>query len=226
MPIIMLILAGFSYVILLLYKKNRIKFSKKQVKDDNLITVQKFINVKDIRKNFLYTRDNKIFTYIRIYPIDVHLLSKREQESKTNILTKEISVIQKPFKFLAVSKPTDISSLIGEYQEILITSIDQKQKEILRKEMLAVSDFATTGEAMERLFYVVLWDEYEEEIESEIIKVANDFISAYNTIGVKSEILKEREIYGLCNLVNNPGYSNEDIEEIFTPSIPILKEVI
>ena len=89
-----------------------------------------------------------------------------------------------------------------------------------------MSDFATTGEAMERLFYVVLWDEYEEEIESEIIKVANDFISAYNTIGVKSEILKEREIYGLCNLVNNPGYSNEDIEEIFTPSIPILKEVI
>mgnify|MGYP000844621419 CR=1 FL=1 len=221
--IVMIIVSSIAYVILHFWKNGKFKgFKKKNKKDISMETVQEFVNVKDIRKNFLYTSDNKIFSYIRIHPIDVNLLSKREQRSKTRILTKEISVLQRDFKFLAVSKPTDISSIIDEYQEILVTSIDQKQKEILRKEMLALSDFATTGEAMERLFYIVLWDDYEEGMESEIMKVANDFISAYSSINIKSEVINEKEIYQLCNMINNPGYINEDIEVDFTARLPIM----
>lgn len=223
--IIMIILSCIAYVLLHFSKSGKFKnFSRKKQKSDiRLETVQELVNVKDIRKNFLYTRDNMIFTYVKIHPIDINLLSKREKRSKTKILTKEISVLQKDFKFLAVSKPTDISSIIEEYHEILITSVDQKQKEILRKEMLAISDFATGGEAMERLFYIGLWEDYEEGKESDLLKVANDFISAYSSISIKSEIIKENEIYQLCNIVNNPRYVNEDVEVDFTARLPILE---
>ena len=37
------------------------------------------INVKDIRNNFLYTKDNKIMCYIKIEPLNLDLLSNKEK---------------------------------------------------------------------------------------------------------------------------------------------------
>lgn len=40
-----------------------------------LMTAQQFINVKDIRDRFLYTRDGQIFMYLRVYSISTDLYS-------------------------------------------------------------------------------------------------------------------------------------------------------
>ena len=214
-PIITLVVAFSVIVVLQLFSKNKKKlpFLKRWDKNmDNEETAQRFINVKDIRKNFLYTNDNMIFSYIRVYPIDINLLTRKEEESKSNILTKEISSLQRDFKFIAVSKPTDISFAIQELQDILVNSTDHIQKEILRKEILSMSDYATSGEAMERQFYIILYEEYDDGIENEMLKTTADFISAFSSIGIKTEVLKERDIYQLSNLINNPRSSNEEVD--------------
>jgi len=219
-PLITLIVTLIGGGITLYLLKHDFKKNKNNQEEKSQETVQEFVNVKDIKEKFLHTKDNKIFSYVRIDPVDINLLSKKEKKSKTNILTKEISaILQEPLKFLAISKPTDISSLLEEYQEILTTSTDQNQKELLRKEMLSLGDYTTSGEAMERQFYIPLWKD--EKDESELSKVANDYISAFSSIGIKSEILNEKETYQLCNLFSNPNYSGEEIN--FDMTVPLLK---
>lgn len=197
------------------------KPKKRNEKTKRNETVQEFVNVKDIKDKFLYTKDNKVIIYIKIDPIDTDLLSKKEEKSLTKILTAEISGnLERMFKFIAVSRPADISSVIEENQEILAITKDPIQKKLLREEISSLSDYSLNGEAAERQFFLMLWEDYEENIESELIKCGNDFISAFNSGNIKAEILKEKEIYQLCNLVNNPAYIDEDID--FNPTIPLL----
>lgn len=184
-------------------------------------TVQKFINVKDIRDKFLYTRDGYIISYIQVPSIDINLLSETEKKSKARILTAEFSSETKEFKFLAVSKPADIQPLLNDYQTIYINTSNIIQKELLRHEMVSITNFALSGEVVERQFYFMIWESYEEGIEMDIIKRAMEFVSRFESAGLKPSVLSENKIIRLCNLINNPAFVNiEDIS--FESTMPFI----
>lgn len=195
---------------------------KKEKIDKKKQTAQDFVNVKDIKDKFLYTRDGKIISYIQINPIDINLLSKREKQSLARTLTAELTSERKTFKFIAVSRPVDISPLLNEYQNIISTSKDIKQKELLRHEMYSVSNFALSGEVVERQFHIIIWEEYEEGIERDLLKRAMDFVSKLESSGIKCSILNQSKIVRLCNLINNPAYVNLEGTS-FEVEMPVLK---
>lgn len=196
---------------------------KKNKIDNNKETAQDFVNVKDIKDKFLYTRDGKIISYIQINPIDINLLSKREKQTLARTLTAELTSERKTFKFIAVSRPVDISPLLTEYQNIISNTTNQKQKELLRNEMYSISNFALSGEVVERQFYVMLWEDYEEGIERDILKRAMEFASKLESSNIKCSILSENKIVRLCNLINNPAYTNIE-DTSFETTIPFLKD--
>ncbi|MGB4352647.1 MAG: hypothetical protein WBJ01_09710 [Tissierellaceae bacterium] len=196
---------------------------KKNKIDNKKETAQDFVNVKDIKDKFLYTRDEKIISYIQINPIDINLLSKREKQTLARTLTAELTSERKTFKFIAVSRPVDISPLLTEYQNIISNTTNQKQKELLRHEMYSISNFALSGEVVERQFYIMLWEDYEEGIERDILKRAMEFSSKLESSSIKCNILTENKIVRLCNLINNPAYTNIE-DTSFEPTIPFLKD--
>ena len=87
---------------------------KKNKIDNNKETAQDFVNVKDIKDKFLYTRDGKIISYIQINPIDINLLSKREKQTLARTLTAELTSERKTFKFIAVST---VSKWVCKFQQ-------------------------------------------------------------------------------------------------------------
>lgn len=203
------------------------KFKKKDEEvNKSLITAQEFMNVLDIKGNFLYSKDKYVFAYIKINPISIDLLSKRERRNLSKTLTGKLSAEQNKFRFLAVSRPIDITPLINDYSNIMLNSDNPKQKEILRHEMLVMNNYAMSGEVVERQFYIRLYEKHEEGIERDLIKRANDFANIFKESEISCEVLKEQGIIRLCNLINNPAYSHiEDIDfEATIPSIIHLKE--
>lgn len=209
LPTILISMVALAAAIFLFIRKNSSgkSFSKVQ------LTAQEFVNVKDIKEKFLYTLDGFIMMYIKISPISIDLLSEREKKLLCRMLTAELSSEQKPFKFIAVSRPVDISPLIGEYTQIIANSQDQKQKELLRSEMMVMSNYALSGDVVERQFYFMLWESYENGIERDISKRAYEFAGKFENCNITCEILKSQDIIRLCNLVNNPAYANiEDSE--------------
>lgn len=184
-------------------------------------TANDFVNVKDIKDKYLYTRDGYIVMYIKIDPISIELLSEQEKKQLCKSLTAELSSEQKPFKFLAVSRPVDISPLINEYTRILGTTSDHKQKDLLRNEMIVMSNYALSGEVVERQFYIMLWEQYENSVERDISKRCYEFVSKSESCNIRCEILKQNDIVKLCNLINNPAYSNIEDSE-FEATIPLI----
>ena len=184
-------------------------------------TANEFVNVKDIKGKFLYTRDGLILCYLRISPISIDLFSKTEKGMIINQLTASMSSIQYPFKFIAVSRPVDITPLIAELSETLMNS-DPKQKELLKQEIVEMTSFALSGEVVERQFYVVLWDKSCEGAEKELLVKAKEFSINFTDNGVGCELLEQQDIVRLCNLVNNPAYIH--IEDTgFEANMPLLK---
>lgn len=131
-----------------------------------------------------------------------------EKEQICRVLTAELSSIQKPFKFLAVSRPVDITPLVNEYTALLSETTVQRQKELLRNEMIVMSNYAVSGEVVERQFYVMLWTRYRAGIEQELLKECREFCNKFENVGVSCDIIREHEIVRLCNLINNPAYTH------------------
>jgi len=213
LPIIMIVLCATFGVIAFFFMKKTNQPKKEQMSEKQK-TANEFVNVKDIHDHFLYTRDGQIIAYIKIHPISIDLFSDSEKEQISRVLTAELSSIQKPFKFLAVSRPVDITPLVNEYTSLLSETTDQKQKELLRHEIMEISNFATSGEVIERNFFIMLWNNYREGIESELIKECKEMIMKFESANISCEIIKEQEIVRLCNLINNPAYTHiENMDE-------------
>lgn len=219
-PVIMLIicaaLGGGAFLFIRLSDKKK----KQAAVAEDRQSANEFVNVKDIKGKYLYTRDNLVLCYLKINPISIDLFSKGEKQQLIRQLTANMSGIQHPFKFLAVSRPVDITPLISELSADLATS-DPKQKELLKQEILEMTTFALSGEVVERQFYIVLWEKAEDGAEKDLLVKAKDFAGNFSDCGIGCDILEQQDIVRLCNLINNPAYMHlEDTD--FSPSIPIL----
>ncbi|VDN47284.1 conserved protein of unknown function [Petrocella atlantisensis] len=205
-PIIMILICCGGGAGALFYMKNN-NTKNVDAKSQQELTAQEFINVKDIHDKFLYTRDGQVIAYLKINPISIDLFSDMEKEQICRVLTAELSNIQKPFKFLAVSRPVDITPLINEYTALLAETTDQRQKELLRNEMMVMSNYAVSGEVVERQFYIMLWTRFRTGIEQDLQKECREFCNKFESANIGCDIIKEHEIVRLCNLINNPAYT-------------------
>ena len=223
-PIIMLAVTLLGGGIFLLVLKHQKPKRQNSGESTAIRTAQEFINVRDVKDKYLYTKDGLVLTFLRIHSISIDLYSKSEKHSLIRQLTAELSDIQYPFKFMAVSRPVDISPLIADMQSMLKDAGD-KQKELLRQEILQMSGYALSGEIVERQFYISLWEKSEEGVEKDLLKRAALLAEKLSGNGIGCDVLTEKEIIRLLNLVNNPSYTHlEDTE--CSASIPTLKEDI
>lgn len=132
LPIIMIlvcVLLGGGTLLFLKFSESRKKAKSRDKEELAQMTANEFVNVKDIRGNFLYTRDNVALAYLKIFPISTELFSKNEKRLIAKQLTASLSSSQYPFQLLAVSRPVDISPLLSELSAALTASSDIKQKE-------------------------------------------------------------------------------------------------
>lgn len=228
-PIIMLAVTLVGGGIFLLVLKHQKPKNQNSGESTAIRTAQEFINVRDVKDKYLYTKDGLVLVFLRVHSISIDLYSKSEKNSLIRQLTAELSDIQYPFKFMAVSRPVDISPLIADMQSMLKDAGD-KQKELLRQEILQMSGYALSGEIVERQFYISLWEKYEDGsamdgTEKDLFKRASLLAEKFSGNGIGCDVLTEKEIIRLLNLVNNPSYTHlEDTE--YSASVPTLKEDI
>lgn len=185
------------------------------------LTAGEFINVKDIRGNFLYTLDGNIVLYIKINQISTDLLSYHEKKTLTKHLTAEFSTLQKEFKFISVTRPIDINPLLSELNALLLQTDNMIQKELLRNEISVMNNYGTSGEVLERQFFIMLWEKESIEAEKDLYKRGKELVKKFFNCDISSEILCEEEIAGLCNMVNNPTNTYHQ-DNKFEASIPVI----
>ncbi len=227
-----LVFAGAFYMLIKVSKEddkvtdtNKSVQGKKKTKGntpkENLSTTQAFVNIKNIDNYFVETLDGHLYTYLKIEPISVDLLSSAEQSTLISNITSSISKDNVDFKFICLSRPVDIEPILNQYHEIAFQSDNYYQKALLKAEADKMRSFAMSGEVIQRQFYIMLWEKQSYNAVELLNKRALSFVEYFSEGGIKLTRIKDKGIYQMFNLFTNP--STATVEDFnIEDAIPIM----
>lgn len=226
MPVklILIIVIGLVIIGVCLFLGYKLIFNKKEEltkEEKTKITAQDFTNVKDIKDSILYTNDDNAFVYLEIQPLSLEMLSFEEQKIFTKNLTSALSSERQPFKMISFPKPMDLSYLIYKYEQMYKVASTEIEKKLIGEEIRRMKQITIDNSANEFKFYFIFWDKKENA--NELLKRARDFKNNFEDSSLKVDLISEKEIYRLCNMMNNPNYSNFDNDD-FERNITVIKD--
>lgn len=203
----------------------------KDIKRAEEITANELTDVKDIKNDVLYTKSHYVIGYMRLYPINIDLLSENEKENLCETLTGSFKDEKLQFEILVIPRTVDME----RYLNYLSTKYDEEvasasRKMLLRDMLNQGSREIMDGQNFEHQFYLKIWAPYNANnvgIENKIKERLLDFQRRYNSIGNNTEILKDSEIIKLCNLFTNSNNAVfESYEEINYVPIPYIRKKV
>lgn len=181
--------------------------SSKKVKDINsrLETANEFTNVSDIKGNYLYSKDNYIFGYLRVHPFNIDLLSKEELKAKTQILTAGIAGDRKTWGYFSMQREIDLDGQKKDLEQRFRSELASVETRHLLKIMIQeLTELSTSGENYEHQHYIKLWEPYTSsnrpEKEAELKTRLLDFKNRYDGVGIRTELLDQQDILKMCAL--------------------------
>ena len=179
-------------------------------KNSKVQSLNEFLNIKDIKRNYLYTLDNQIMVFIKVNPINIELLSDSELERKMDSEAIEFSNEQYPYKIMVIPRAVDISEHIREQEQLKKSLDDDVCIEIINNRIVATMEIVENKNIIENEFYIMLYDNYRDNIEHELNKRVNSWINRLSNCELKSEILEERDIVLLIKSFTIPEFARTE----------------
>lgn len=192
------------------------------------MTANEFVNVSDIRDIFLYTKNNYIFCYLRVYQFNLDLLSAEECRALTNRIAAQFDGDRKNFMYESYPRELDLDDYKNYLKQKRMESLEHLGRkniiDILLRQAMTLSN---NRENFEHQHFFKLWSEatgksavVEEELRERVLNLKNIYTEAQ----IRSEVMGEREIIKLCNLYGNRRSANFDVSESkFQPEIPVIR---
>ena len=207
------------------------KMSKnKQIVNERELTANQFTNVKDIKGNFLFSKDGYLFGYLRVFPYNLDLLAIDERRIRTQNLSLSFEGDRKDFDYCAFPRELDLDDyknyLKKQYQEELS---NYGKRQILAIMIRQAAELSSSGENYEHHHYFKIWARAEKNIndtKKELLTRLEEFKQRYSGVGIDAEILNETEIFKLCNLFTNSqqvSFMSSADNPVITP-IPMIKD--
>jgi len=188
----------FKFSIFNIFKKN----NKKKESSANL-----FLNIRDIQNNFLYTVDNKVIAYLKIFPRNCKLMTPDEKIAHSKTLTSNLASELKKFKIFITNRPVDLQKN-QDFQAYLMDKETNSNKfALLNQRAKSFGILSTTGKALESEIYMMIWEKNEEGVEQNLLKRLNELIMKFTNSGYKTRILEDKEIIQLVDSYTNPTFA-------------------
>lgn len=204
------------------------------------ITANEFVNVKDIKDIFLYTRDNYIFCFLRIYPFNIDLISEEERQILTHQLAASFDGDRADWVYQTFPREVDLDNYkdflntsrqkIVEEQLVCVKDDSIGRKRIIDDQIIRASELSMNGENFEHQHFFKVWKKMDQgdnkaQVEAELRERIKSFRDRYESVQIKCEILKDKEIIKLCNLFGNGQLSGYEIgaRSLIQPEIPRLR---
>ena len=179
-------------------------------KNKNTQSLNEFLNIKNIKENYLYTLDEQVISFVKVNPMNIELLSDKELETKMDSSSIEFSNEQYPYKIIVVPRAVDISDYIREQEELRNKLTDDTCIEIINNRIISTTEMIENKNIIENEFYIMIYDSNKDNIEIELNKRANNWISRLKNCGLKSEILEERDIILLVKSFTIPEFARTE----------------
>lgn len=173
-------------------------------------SLNEFLNIKNIDENFLYTLDNKVITFIKVYPINTELFSEEELENKMDSMSVEFSNEQYPYSIFVIPRQADITEYVKEQEELKKNIQDEISIKIVEKRIIATHELVADKNIIESEFYLYIWEEDLDNVKEKILKRANNWRKRFKDCGFETEILEKTQIILLAKSFTIPEFARKE----------------
>lgn len=170
-------------------------------------TLNEFLNIKNIDENYLYTLDNKVIIFIKIYPINTELFSEEELWNKMENMSVDFSNEQYPYSIFVIPRKVDITDYIKEQEELKKSIQDETSIRIVEKRIVATHEMVADKNIIENEFYLCIWEDFSEDIKEKLIKRANIWKQRFKKCEFETAILEKTQIILLIKSFTIPEFA-------------------
>ena len=173
-------------------------------------SLNEFLNIKNIDENFLYTLDNKVIIFIKVYPINTELFSEEELENKMDSMSVEFSNEQYPYSIFVIPRKVDISEYVKEQEKLKKNIQDEISIRIVEKRIIATHELVADKNIIENEFYLYIWEDEFDSIKEKILKRATNWRKRLKDCGFETELLEKTQIILLVKSFTIPEFARKE----------------
>ena len=178
-------------------------------KETSSLPARDFIDAADVRGIYLYRKDGYIFSYLRVLPFNLDLLSDEEKNALTEKLTAKLRNNRKDFIYASFPREVDLDGYKKNIKDRHQHEFNIGRRHILTG-MMRQATVLTLGGNYEHQHFIRVWEKNKNRAKAEeLLKDRiSDFKQIYKENGIECEILGEKEITKQCNLYGNALQAN------------------
>lgn len=168
-------------------------------------TVQQWMPIADVEGNVVYRKDNLLVSMLRIQPENIDLLSDREQKRKVEALAEGYNGEKEHIHIFCVGRPVDLSDYLEDLNSQAKMQQDFTRKMLLKGYILQASNIASSGEAAERRFYVIIFSKMENNKSvNELIGRVQELNNKFSKAELNCNVCDEDELMDVLALFASP----------------------
>lgn len=197
-------------------------FQTRPQTDTRMLTAQAFINAEAIEDKILWTKDKRLFAFIRVKGKDNSLLTLDEHKKLTQQLAQDLADQREPFQFISIPRTVDTDGMIHELKELRSSSKNDAQLRLLTGEVAALEHMAEEG-AKEPLIFLKIWQTAARNADRELLERAEKLVDRLSGNQISAHIMEDEEILHLCRIYAELGVWQAEKIDTDIPLLPGMK---
>ena len=180
-------------------------------------TAMQWMPVVDIENGIIYTKNNMLVGMIRVYPVNISLLSNKEKKRKVELLASQLNSIQDNFEIFCIGRPVDLSSYLEWLNNFNKSETDIMRKRLLRNMTIDATKKSTSGDIQERRFYISIYrkkSNTNSKAENEFISYVKEMQDKIAGAELKTEFCDDNALINVCSMFANPTYAGIEIVDV------------
>lgn len=210
-----------------MFKKNEDKkIKKKQKKEaekkkEDKKAVQEWMPIFDVDGG-MKRRDDFLVMALEVIPKNIDLLSRNERKRIIANLHEIINGQQEYLSWVSLGRPVDLDQYLNNLEQKVKNTDDLVRKKILNIYIKQAVSMASSGETLERKFYIVIIEDQKiEHARQELENRIRELQSNLQAADLKSEICEDKELINLLFIFTHPTQAAfERTPEYLSPYLP------
>jgi hypothetical protein len=194
-------------------KEDAVKIQREQ-------TANQWVPIADIDKNIVYRKDGCLLGMLRVQPLNIDLLSDNEKRRKVEALSEELNGEKENLQIFCIGRPVDLNNYLEWLQDKAKLEQDYTRKRVLKAFIKEASNIASSGETVERRFYIIISKKAEDKAEEELMTRLRDLQYKLSSAELVSSICKDDELLDVYSLFAHPvqaSFERATIEMMLPP---------
>ncbi|MCL6453726.1 hypothetical protein JI721_03020 [Alicyclobacillus cycloheptanicus] len=178
-------------------------------------TALEWMPVKDVYEGLIHRKDGQYVAVLEISPINLSLLSEREQEQKVAALHEAINGLRGGFQLLILPHPIDLYGYFRSLEN-QIREANGIRRSLLVDQLAYVRLIVSGGQAIEWRYYMLVASRDKKDA----VEQARELAHSLSGAGLEATLLEDDALIGMLHTWANP--SSAAFERPVTTSLTTL----